>query len=257
MTRFTVATWNVNSLRVRLPHVQAWLKKVKPDVLSLQETKLQDADFPFAEIEACGYHVVASGQRTYNGVAIVARHEISDVVTDIPGLDDPQRRVLCATIGGYRILNLYVPNGESVGSEKYQYKLNWLHKLDLFLKHELTQHKQVLVMGDFNIAPADIDVHNPKRWVGHVLCSDKERQAFQDMLAVGLKDCFRALSPEDKAYSWWDYRLNAFKRNWGLRIDHILASTDLASHCKHCYIDLEPRTWERPSDHTPVVAEFA
>jgi len=174
----------------------------------------------------------------------------------LPGIDDPQRRVLCATIGKFRILDLYIPNGESIDSDKYQYKLDWLHKLDLFLKHELITQSNMIVLGDFNIAPHDLDVHNPKRWEGHVLCSEKERKAFREMLAVGFEDCFRAVSPEEKAYSWWDYRLNAFQRNWGLRIDHILASKALAPSLASCYIDKLPRTWERPSDHTPVVAEF-
>lgn len=256
MASFKIATWNVNSLRVRLPHVQEWVNHVKPDVLALQETKLQDADFPFAAIDAMGYHVVASGQRTYNGVAILSRVPIQHAIADLPTLSDPQRRVLCATIGDVCVLNLYVPNGESVESDKYQYKLNWLHQLDLFLKQQLKQHAKMIVLGDFNIAPAEIDVHDPKAWEGHVLFSERERQAFQAMLGVGFKDCFRMLSPAEKAYSWWDYRMNGFKRNLGLRIDHILASEALAEACERCYIDKAPRGLERPSDHTPVVAEF-
>jgi exodeoxyribonuclease-3 len=246
----------VNSLRVRLPHVQEWLNTAKPDVLALQETKLPDADFPFDAIHEAGYNAVASGQRTYNGVAILSREKVSDIITDIPELDDPQRRVLFATIGDIGVLNIYVPNGESVGSEKYQYKLNWLHKLDLFLKHQLKKHSKIIVLGDFNIAPDEIDVHDPKLWDGQVLFSQPERKAFKDMLAVGFQDCFRMLQPAEKSYSWWDYRMNAFRRNMGLRIDHILASETLAAYCTRCYIDKTPRSLERPSDHAPVVAEF-
>jgi exodeoxyribonuclease-3 len=255
-TIFRIATWNVNSLRVRLPHVLDWLANTKPDVLALQETKLPDPDFPMDEIKQAGYEVVFSGQRTYNGMAIISKKAGSDVVTDLPGLEDPQRRVLAVTIGNIRILNLYVPNGESVGSEKYQYKLNWLQKLDQYLKKELQQHPNIIVLGDFNIAPQEIDVYEPMLWEDKVLFSKPERAAFQDILSLGFVDCFRHLAPTEKAFSWWDYRLNAFKRNMGLRIDHILASTALAPHCKRCYIDKVPRTLERPSDHAPVVAEL-
>lgn len=254
--RFKIATWNVNSLRVRLPHVLAWLQTHKPDVLALQEIKLQDADFPHEEIQKAGYIATVSGQKTYNGVAILSRESASDVVKDIPNLDDHQRRMIAATINNVRVIDLYVPNGESVDSEKYQYKLNWLSKLDVFLKSELEKHEKVVVLGDFNIAPGNIDVHDPAQWEGHVLFSKREREAFQAMLQVGFVDCFRALSPSAQEYSWWDYRLNAFKRKMGLRIDHILASKTFASACKSCEIDKHPRTLERPSDHAPVVAEF-
>ncbi len=257
MSSFKIATWNVNSLRVRLPHVLTWIADVQPDVLALQEIKMPDDDFPLAEIQAAGYHVVVSGQRTYNGVAILSKNTASDAIKDIPELDDHQRRVLAVTIGDTRILNIYVPNGESLSSEKYLYKLNWLHKLDLFLKNELKKFPKMLVLGDFNIAPKPIDVYDPDQWEGSVLYSDKERQAFQDMLQVGFKDCFREMMPTEQAYSWWDYRMNAFKRNMGLRIDHILASTELSAQCVKCYIDKIPRSWERPSDHAPVVAEFS
>jgi exodeoxyribonuclease-3 len=257
MKTFKIATWNVNSLRVRLPHVQEWLANAKPDVLALQEIKLVDADFPLDAIKEAGYSALVSGQKTYNGVAILMRDSALDVITDIPELADPQRRVLCATIGDIRVLNIYVPNGESVGSEKYQYKLNWLNKLDLFLQQQLKIYPKMLVLGDFNIAPAEIDVHDPAAWDGQVLFSQPERQAFQAMLAVGFRDCFRMTQPTEQAYSWWDYRMNAFKRDIGLRIDHILASQPLANRCTRCYIDKLPRTWERPSDHAPVVAEFA
>lgn len=256
MKTFKIATWNVNSLRVRLPHVLAWLHEVKPDVLALQEIKMLEADFPLQEIEAAGYHAVVSGQKTYNGVAILSKVKPTHPLTDLPGLDDPQRRVLFAELGDYCILNLYIPNGESVGSDKYKYKLNWLSKLDSFLKKDLKKHQRLVIVGDFNIAPDEMDVHDPKQWEGSVLFSPPERQAFKDMLAVGFVDCFRAVRPDEKAYSWWDYRLNAYKRNMGLRIDHILASHAMGADCQDCFIDKAPRGWERPSDHAPVVAVF-
>jgi exodeoxyribonuclease-3 len=255
MKKFKIATWNVNSLRVRLPHVLTWLHDVKPDVLALQETKLPDEDFPFAALAEAGYIAVASGQRTYNGVALLAHKKATDIVTDIPGLEDHQRRVLSGVVGDIRVINLYVPNGESVESEKYKYKLNWLKHLDVYLRQELKKHPKVIVLGDFNIAPQEIDVHDPKQWEGCVLFSVPERKAFQEVLGTGLVDCFRRLHPEEQAFSWWDYRLNAFKRKMGLRIDHILASSALS--CLSCQIDKAPRGWERPSDHAPVVAEFA
>lgn len=256
MMGFKIATWNVNSLRVRLPHVQAWLTDVKPNVLVLQEIKMPSEDFPQAAFQEMGYSAVVSGQRTYNGVAILSQDIASDVVTDFPTLEDPQRRVLAATINGVRIINLYIPNGESVTSEKYKYKLNWLENLDLFLKDQLKTHQKIAILGDFNIAPQEIDVHDPKAWENSVLCSQPERQAFQNMLKLGFKDCFRELSPDEQSYSWWDYRLNAFRRNLGLRIDHILASAPMFAECKSCHIDKAPRQWERPSDHAPVIAEF-
>jgi exodeoxyribonuclease-3 len=253
---FKIATWNVNSLRVRLPHVLQWLETANPDVLALQETKIIDDDFPFAEFKQAGYECFISGQKTYNGMAIITKSSGSDIVTDIPQLNDPQRRVLAVTIGDTRILNLYVPNGESVDSEKYGYKLNWLHHLNLFVQQELEKHSKYIILGDFNIAPEDIDVHDPKRWQGKVLFSEKERAALQSLLNLGLSDCFRLHTPAEKSFTWWDYRLNAFQRNWGLRIDHVFASASLASACINCYIDKEPRIWERPSDHVPVIAEF-
>lgn len=257
MEKLKVATWNVNSLRVRLPHVLTWLKDNDPDILVLQETKLPDDHFPFAEIQDAGYHVIASGQKTYNGVAIISKEMPVNILTDIPGLEDTQRRVLCAEVGNdLCVLNLYIPNGQSVDSDKYIYKLNWLHKLKLFLQEDLKKHQRLLIMGDFNIAPEDIDVHDPAQWEGSVLCSDAERQAFQHMLDLGFVDCFRQTHPDAQLFSWWDYRMNAYKRNLGLRIDHILASNALAEDCTDCYIDTTPREWERPSDHAPVVAEF-
>ncbi len=256
MTHFKIATWNVNSLRVRLPQVLTWLQDVQPDVLALQEIKLQDAEFPLQAIQEAGYNAIFAGQRTYNGVAILSRKEMQHIVTDIPGLQDPQRRVLAATVDDIRILNIYIPNGESVTSEKYQYKMHWLENFDAFLQQELKQYTKLIVLGDFNIAPDDMDVHDPNLWEGKVLFSQPERKAFNQMLQNGLSDCFRRMNLAEKKFSWWDYRLNAFRRNLGLRIDHILASTSLAANCLQCMIDTAPRSWERPSDHAPVVAEF-
>ncbi len=252
-----VATWNVNSLKVRLPQVLEWLQTAKPDVIGLQEIKMINDDFPLAEFQNLGYHAVFRGQKTYNGVAIMSRDVASDVVTDFPDFNDPQRRVLAATISGVRVIDLYIPNGESVGSEKYKYKLEWLSHLKKFLQHELQQHQKIVVMGDFNIAPEDIDVHEPMLWEGKVLCSDAERQIFRDILQLGFKDCFRLFTQPEKSFSWWDYRVNAFKRKMGLRIDHILANESFASSCVQCSIDIEPRKNERPSDHTIVWAEFS
>lgn len=251
-----IATWNVNSLKVRLPQVLEWLEGHGPDALCLQETKLEDHNFPRAEVEAAGYVPLYSGQKTYNGVAILTRFPAADPVTAIPGLDDPQKRVLAATVGGARVINLYVPNGESVNSDKYRYKLAWLEALTAWLRVELARHPQVAVLGDFNIAPEAQDVHDPKQWEGQVLFSEPERAAFGALLGLGLQDAFRLFPQPEKSYTWWDYRMNAFRRNLGLRIDHILLSPALASACSACVIDREPRKAERPSDHAPVVAEF-
>lgn len=256
MNHFKIATWNVNSLRVRLPQVLAWLATHQPDVLALQETKLIDDDFPLAAIHAAGYQAVFSGQKTYNGVALLAREKTTDVLTDFHDYADPQRRVLCAALGDIRILNLYVPNGESVESDKYLYKLNWLRQLEAHLRLDIAKYPKMIVLGDFNIAPADIDVYDPKKWEGSVLFSLPERKAFEQLLQVGFVDCFRTMNNEDKAFSWWDYRMNSFKRNLGLRIDHVLSSQALAGSCVKCYVDTLPRKDERPSDHAPVVAEF-
>lgn len=253
---FKIATWNVNSLRVRLGHVLAWLASAKPDVLALQEIKMPTEEFPKAVFEEAGYQSVVSGQRTYNGVAILTRKSATEVITDIPLLEDHQRRVLGVTIDGIRVLNLYVPNGESVSSAKYQYKLDWLQKLDTFLNKELAQYPKMIILGDFNIAPEEIDVHDPKQWEDSVLFSHPERQAFRSILTMGFCDCFRQLSSDNHGFTWWDYRLNAFKRKMGLRIDHILASKVLSAACIKCDVDTAPRAWERPSDHAPVIAEF-
>jgi exodeoxyribonuclease-3 len=252
-----IATWNVNSLKIRLPQVLTWLESHQPDVLALQETKVTDNNFPVQDIAAAGYKVVFSGQPTYNGVAIIAKETISDVIMQIPNFNDEQRRVLTATINGIRVINVYVPNGAAVDSDKYLYKLDWLTQLQNFVRSELAQYKKLVILGDFNIAPADEDVHDPKAWEGHVLVSEPEREHFRTLLGLGLKDSFRLFEQPPKLYSWWDYRMMAFRRNHGLRIDHILVSEALATSCKLCEIDKEQRKHERPSDHAPVVIEMA
>jgi exodeoxyribonuclease-3 len=250
------ATWNVNSIRVRLPQVLEWLKKENPDVLCLQETKITDADFPVAAFRDIGYQAVYTGQKTYNGVATLSRAPAVDVVSALPGAAGDQKRLLAATVNGVRVVNVYVPNGEEVGSEKYSYKLSWLEALEKFIARELESHPRLALLGDYNIAPEERDVHDPKRWEGHVLFSDKERAAFQQLVRCGLMDVFRGFDQPEKSFSWWDYRAGAFPRNHGLRIDHILCSAALVSECRGCRIDIEPRKHERPSDHAPVIAEF-
>jgi exodeoxyribonuclease-3 len=254
---FRIATWNVNSLNVRLPQVLEWSRAQQPDVLALQETKLTDPDFPTLDIAEAGYQAVFSGQKTYNGVAILSRRPAGEVVTELPGPNDPQRRVLGATIGNIRVINLYVPNGQSVGSDKYAYKLAWLDRLAIWVEAELRRYPRLAVVGDFNIAPEDRDVHDPAAWAGQVLCSEAERTAFQRLLDLGLRDAFRLFPQAEGSFSWWDYRAAAFRRNLGLRIDHILVSPALAAVCTACQVDKTPRRLERPSDHAPVIAEFA
>ncbi len=251
-----IATWNVNSIKVRLPQVLQWMESEQPDILGLQETKLTDENFPASDIEKAGYHVVFSGQKTYNGVAILSREPATDVVMDLPGLKDPQRRVLGASIGPVRFLDLYVPNGQSVGSDKYAYKLDWLAACRDYLADQAQTHERFVVVGDFNIAPETRDVHDAVAWAGEVLFSDAERAAFAAMIDQGLTDTFRLFEQEEGTFSWWDYRMGAFRRNRGLRIDHILASDALQQVCTACRIDRVPRTWEKPSDHAPMVAEF-
>ncbi len=251
-----LATWNVNSLKVRLPQVLDWLAAHQPAVLCLQETKLEDVNFPAAEIAAAGYQAVFSGQKTYNGVATLSKAPASDAAVAIPGFADEQKRVLAATIAGVRVINLYIPNGQSVDSDKYQYKLGWLKALTAWLADELARHPRLVVLGDFNIAPDERDVHDPKAWEGQVLFSPPEREAFRRLVDLGLADSFRLFEQPGKIYSWWNYRMNAFRRNMGLRIDHILLSPALAETCKSCAIDKEARRAERPSDHAPVMVEF-
>jgi len=251
-----LATWNVNSLKVRLPQVLEWLGKHRPDILCLQETKLENDKFPAAEIRAAGYEPVANGQKTYNGVALLSLAAAADPVIAIPSLDDPQKRVLAATVGPVRVICAYVPNGESVESDKYQYKLKWLAAFRRWLADELSRHPRLAVAGDFNVAPEERDVYDPEAWEGQVLFSEPERKAFRSLLQLGLKDGFRLFDQPEKSFTWWDYRMNAFRRKLGLRIDHILLSTELAKACTACTIDVEPRRAERPSDHTPVIAEL-
>ncbi len=251
-----VASWNVNSLNVRLPHVLAWCDVAQPDILALQETKMTDDRFPLGELLDAGYHSVFSGQKTYNGVAILSREPATDPVTDINGLDDPQRRILAATIGDVRIIDLYVVNGSEVGSEKFDYKMHWLKQVTAWIAGEMQQHEKVIVLGDFNIAPDDRDVHDPDAWHEKILCSTQEREALQGILDLGLSDTFRQFEQAEKSWSWWDYRMAAFRRNMGLRIDLVLVSKALQKACSAAYIDKEPRRQDRPSDHTPVVAEF-
>lgn len=249
-----LATWNVNSLKVRLPHLLEWLAANAVDVVCLQETKQQDADFPQAELQAAGYHSVFSGQKTYNGVAILSRQPVSEVQYGIPGLEDEQKRVIAATCGGVRAVCVYVPNGQSVDSDKYHYKLKWLDALHQWLRAEMERYPCLVLLGDYNIAPEDRDVYDPQAWQGNVLVSEPERDAFRRLQRLGLRDAFRLFEQPEKSYSWWDYRAMAFRRNMGLRIDHILVSPELK--CSACSIDKTPRQLERPSDHTPVVAEI-
>jgi exodeoxyribonuclease-3 len=251
-----IATWNVNSMKVRLPHVLEWLTAHSPDVLVLQEIKQLTEMFPQDELAAAGYTSLANGQKTYNGVAVISKEEPQDPDLELPGLDDPQRRVLAVTIGGVRVINLYVPNGSEVGSEKYQYKLGWLRALRDYLAAQLEKYDNLVVLGDFNIAPADEDVYDPEKWGEAILCSPQERAALTELLGLGLADVFRKFDQPEKSFSWWDYRAAMFRRNAGLRIDLILTSDPMTKRCTASYIDREPRTWERPSDHAPVVAEF-
>jgi exodeoxyribonuclease-3 len=252
----TIATWNVNSLRVRMPQLTEWLGANALDVIALQETKSTDADFPLQGVEALGFQVAFSGQKTYNGVATLSKAPLLDVVTAIPGFADEQKRILAATTGGVRVVNVYVPNGQATGSEKYTYKLGWLSALEGFLKEEIARHDQLLLLGDFNIAPEDRDVHDPAAWADSVLVSAPERAALGRLTSLGLTDVFRLFDQPAKAFSWWDYRQGAYRRNHGLRIDLILATPILAAKCRSCSIDREPRAWERPSDHAPCKASF-
>ena len=251
-----IATWNVNSLKVRLPHVLDWLAAYQPDVLCLQETKQEDKNFPIVELNAAGYQCAYSGQKTYNGVAILSKQALQDITVGIPHFADEQKRVLAATINAVRIVNVYVPNGQSLDSDKYQYKLAWLKALNAWLAEEIKTYPQLALLGDYNIAPEDRDVHDPAAWEGQVLCSAPERAAFQALQGLGLQDSFRLFEQPEKTYSWWDYRMQAFRRNLGMRIDHILLSAPLAARCISVQIDKHVRRAERPSDHVPVLAEL-
>ena len=253
---WTIASWNVNSLKVRLPQVLQWLDTHEPDVLALQETKTQDENFPAHAFDELGYQVVFSGQKTYNGVAVVSRKPIQVLHTSLPGFEDPQKRVLCALVDDVCVLNLYVPNGSEVGSDKYAYKLDWLSRLEVFTGELLQNYDKLILLGDFNITPADADVHDPEGWRDRILCSRPERDALTGLLAHGLTDTFRLFEQERHSFSWWDYRAGDFAHNRGLRIDLILASTPLSRYCADSWIDIAPRQQQRPSDHTPVAAEF-
>jgi exodeoxyribonuclease III len=252
----SLATWNVNSLKVRLAHLEQWLGAAGVDALGLQETKVADSDFPGEQVERLGLKCAWHGQRTYNGVALLARSAVVDVVRGIPGFVDDQARVIAGTIEGVRVINVYVPNGQSVGSDKYLYKLRWLDGLRNYLGDALARHERLAVIGDYNIAPEDRDVHDPKAWEGQVHVSPDERAALDRLRNLGLVDVFRQFPQAERTFSWWDYRAAAFRRNAGLRIDLILANPALASRCTACRIDRDPRRWERPSDHAPVVATF-
>ena len=251
-----LAAWNVNSLKVRLPQLLDFLATRTPDVVCLQETKLTDDAFPVAELEAAGFRAAFAGQKTYNGVAILGRSGLADVSVGIPGFDDDQKRVIAATVDGVRVVCVYCPNGQALDSDKYPYKLAWFDALAAWLKDELVRHPKLVVLGDYNVAPEDRDVHDPEAWKDSVLVSEPEREAFRKLLALGLKDSFRLFEQPEKSFSWWDYRMMGFRRNHGLRIDHILLSEPLAAACTAASIDRDMRKLERPSDHAPVLAEI-
>jgi exodeoxyribonuclease III len=252
-----LATWNVNSLAVRLPQLLDWLAAQQPDALVLQETKLTDDKFPHAEIEAAGYAVQWFGQKTYNGVALLSKTAATDIVRNIPGFDDNQARVIAGTVNGVRIVGGYFPNGQAPGTDKFAYKLKWLGALREWLRQELTAHPELVLMGDFNIAPEDRDVHDPIAWAGQIHCTDEERAHFRALLGLGLSDAFRLFEQPPRLWSWWDYRNLAFRKNQGLRIDIILVSETLKARVKDCVIDKAMRKNERPSDHAPVWATLA
>jgi exodeoxyribonuclease-3 len=255
-----LASWNVNSLKIRLPQLLDWLARHEPDVVCLQETKVEDEKFPVLEVEAAGYRCAWSGQKTYNGVAILSRLGLSGVTTGMPAFPDDQKRLIAANTGqgaqALRVVCVYVPNGQAVGTEKYEYKLKWLTACRSWLAQELDRSASIAVLGDYNVAPEDADVPDPKAWDGQVLFSVPERAAFRNLLSLGMKDAFRLFPQREKSFTWWDYRMNAFRRNLGLRIDHVLLGPELAPRCRSCTIDVEPRRSERPSDHAPIMAEL-
>ncbi len=251
-----LATWNVNSLAVRLPQLIAWLAEHPVDAIVLQETKLTDDKFPHADLEAAGYRAQWFGQRTYNGVALISRAESTDVTRNIPGFDDEQARVIAGTTGGVRVIGAYFPNGQAPDSDKFSYKMRWLDALRAWVAQELASHPQLVLMGDFNIAPEDRDVHDPVAWAGQIHCTPEEREHFRKLVSLGLHDAFRLFEQPPKSWSWWDYRNLAFRKNQGLRIDHILVSEALKPRVAACSIDKAPRKNERPSDHAPVLVEL-
>jgi exodeoxyribonuclease-3 len=252
-----IATWNVNSLRVRLSHLLDWLADAQPDVACLQETKTEDANFPVAELRSAGYESVYCGQKSYNGVAILARSPITEVAHGIPDFVDDPKRCIAGTVDGVRVVCLYAPNGEAPGTEKYAYKLRWYEALERWMQRAVLETPNLAVLGDMNVAPEDRDVHNPKRWQGKIHVSEPERAALRKVVGAGLSDAFRMFPQPEKSFSWWDYRLRAFERGWGLRIDLVLLSPALAKRCTGCTIDLAPRKRERPSDHAPVIVELS
>jgi len=256
-----LATWNINSLGVRLPQLLDWLAANPVDAIVLQETKLTDDKFPQAAIEAAGYHAHWFGQKTYNGVALLSREPVTDVVRNIAGYADEQARVIAGTLpwsgGALRVVGAYVPNGQAPGTDKFEYKMQWLRGLRDWLREELAAHPRLLLMGDYNIAPEDRDVHDPVVWAGQILCTPEERSHFQALVGLGLHDAFRLFDQAPKSFSWWDYRMLGFQKNKGLRIDHILVSDALKPSVAACTIDRLPRKNERPSDHAPVIVELA
>ena len=252
-----LATWNVNSLAVRLPQLLDWLAAHPVDAIVLQETKLTDDKFPHAEIAAAGYTAAWFGQKTYNGVALLTRSAAQDIVRNIPNFDDPSARVIAGTVDGVRVIGGYFPNGQAPDSEKFAYKMRWLEALREWLASELMAHPQLVLMGDFNIAPDDRDVYDPVAWAGQIHCTEEERAHFRALLGLGLHDAFRLFDQPPRSWSWWDYRNLAFRKNQGLRIDHILVSASLHTRVQACMIDKAPRKNERPSDHAPVVVEIA
>jgi exodeoxyribonuclease-3 len=252
-----LATWNVNSLAVRLPQLQDWLARQQPEVLVLQETKLTDDKFPQAEILAAGWHSAWFGQKTYNGVAVLSRDAPTDVQRNIPGFADAQARVIAATVGDLRVIGAYFPNGQAPGTDKFAYKMAWLEALQTWVADELRQHPRLVLMGDYNIAPEDRDVFDPVAWAGQIHCTAEERAHFRGLLDLGLVDAFRLFEQPPRTWSWWDYRNLAFRKNQGLRIDHILVSAALRPQVVGCTVDKLPRKNERPSDHAPVLVELA
>jgi exodeoxyribonuclease-3 len=257
MTSLTIATWNVNSLKVRLPQVLDYMQTQPVDVLCLQETKMTDDVFPLQALTDAGYHVSFTGQKTYNGVAIISRTPQTDIQKNLPNFEDPQQRLIAATIQGVRIICAYVVNGQALDSDKFEYKMSWLGALHAYMQSEIATHPKLALLGDFNIAPEDRDVHNPEKWIGGNLVSPQERAALAGLIELGLTDAYRLFEQPEKSYSWWDYRQMGFRRNAGLRIDLILLTKSLADTCSSCVIDKEPRRHEQPSDHTPVLATFA
>lgn len=251
-----IASWNVNSLKVRLPHLLDWLAEAQPDVVCLQELKLEDQNFPRAEIEAAGYHAAFAGQKTYNGVALLAKAPIGEVTVGNPLFADEQKRLISGTVDGIRVVCAYMPNGQEVGCDKYDYKLRWLAALADWLSSELRAYPRLALCGDYNIAPDERDVHDPQRWQDCILVSEPERAAFRRFIELGLVDSFRLFAQPEKTFSWWDYRMLSFQKNQGLRIDHILLSAPLAAQCSAAGIDRAPRKRERPSDHAPVWASL-